>query len=98
MSGDLRGINELLATERSLQSRMAEVKAPPSCKEHQARSLRAIGRAIALLERTRDALASQDSTSLASLGVEGQAIEQDAKDIDALAADIRRAAGIPQAH
>jgi hypothetical protein len=95
MSGNTNGIEGLIATQRTLQARMAEVLAPPPCREHQQRSLRLIGRGIALLERTRDALAGKNPSDLAGLATEGTAIEEEAKATDALANDIRRAAGLP---
>jgi hypothetical protein len=95
MSGNTNGIEGLIATQRTLQARMAEVPAPPPCREHQQRSLRLIGRGIALLERTRDALAGKNASDLAALATEGTAIEEEAKATDALANDIRRAAGLP---
>jgi hypothetical protein len=95
MSGNMTGFDELIATQRGLQARMAEVVPPSSCREHHERSLRLVGRAIALLERTRDAVASKNTPALASVATEGRAIEEEAKATDALANDLRRAAGLP---
>jgi hypothetical protein len=95
LSGNMRGFDDLIATQRALQARMAEVLPPSSCREHHERSLRLIGRAIALLERTRDAVGGKDPTVLASIAPEGRAIEEEAKATDALANDLRRAAGLP---
>jgi len=95
LSGNMSGFEDLIATQRGLQSRMAEVLPPGSCREHHQRSLRLVGRAIALLERTRDAVAGKNSSDLASVATEGQAIEEEARATDAIANDIRRAAGLP---
>jgi hypothetical protein len=95
LSGNMSGIEGLIATQRTLQTRMSEVLPPPPCREHHQRSLRLIGRAIALLERTRDALSGKNPSDLAGLATEGSAIEEEAKGIDALANDLRRAAGLP---
>ena len=95
LSGNMTGFEDLIATQRSLQARMAEVLPPPSCREHYERSVRLVGRAIALLERTRDALSRGNSSDLTSMTSEGHAIEEEARATDALANELRRAAGLP---
>jgi hypothetical protein len=95
LSGNMSGFEELIATQRALHARMAEVLPPAACREHHQRSLRLIGRAIALLERTRDAVAGRNTSDLASVATEGHAIEEEARATDALANDLRRAAGLP---
>lgn len=95
-SGDTSQVDALLATQRSLRSRMEEIHAPPSCRRHQEASLRLMDRAITLLDRTRGALTSPDPAALMSIAAEGHAIESEAKAVDAMAADLRRAAGLPQ--
>jgi len=95
LSGNMSGFEDLIATQRALQARMADVLPPSSCREHHQRSLRLVGRAIALLERTRDAVAGKIPSDLASVATEGQAIEEEARATDALANDLRRAAGLP---
>ena len=95
LSGNMSGFEDLIATQRGLQARMAEVLPPGSCREHHQRSLRLVGRAIALLERTRDAVAGKNTSDLAGVATEGQAIEEEARATDALANDLRRAAGLP---
>jgi hypothetical protein len=47
-----------------------------------------------VLERTRDAVAGKNPSDLASLATEGHAIEEEARATDALANDLRRAAGL----
>jgi len=95
LSGNIDGIENLIATQRTLQTRMVEVLPPRSCSEHHQRSVRLIGRAIALLERTRDAIAGKNPSDLATMATEGRAIEEEARATDALANDLRRAAGLP---
>jgi hypothetical protein len=95
LSGNTSGIEGLIATQRALQARMAEVLPPPSCREHHRRSLRLIERAIALLERTRDAVAGKGASDVATMATEGRGIEEEARAVDALANDLRRGAGLP---
>ena len=95
LSGNIDGIESLIATQRTLQTRMVEVLPPRSCSEHHQRSVRLIGRAIALLARTRDAIAGKNPSDLATMASEGRAIEEEARATDALANDLRRAAGLP---
>lgn len=95
LSGNMSGVESLIATQRALQEKMAEILPPPSCREHHQRSLRLIGRAVALLERTRDAVAGKSASDLGAMATEGRAIEEEARATDALASDLRRAAGLP---
>jgi hypothetical protein len=95
LSGNMSGVEGLIATQRALQEKMAEILPPPSCREHHQRRLRLIGRAVALLERTRDAVAGKTSSDLAAMATEGRALEEEARATDALANDLRRAAGLP---
>ena len=94
MSGNTGAIDGLIATQRSLETRLGQIVPPPSCREHHQRSVRLFGRAIALLERTRDAMSGQGASDLGGAATEGRAIEAEAKALDALANDLRRAAGL----
>jgi hypothetical protein len=95
LSGNTSGIDGLVATQQALQARVADVLPPPSCREHPQRSLRPIERAIGMLERTRDAVAGKSTLDVATMAAEGRAIEEEARAVDALASDLRRAAGLP---
>jgi len=94
LSGNMGAIEGLIATQRSLETRLGQILPPPSCREHHQRSVRLFGRAITLLERTRDAVSGQGASALGGMAVEGRAIEQEARALDALANDLRRAAGL----
>jgi hypothetical protein len=94
MSGNTGAIEDLIATQRALEARLRQILPPPSCREHHQRSVRLFGRAIVLLERTRDAMAGQGASALGSVAAEGRAIEEEARAVDALANDLRRAAGL----
>ena len=94
MSGNTSAIEGLIATQRSLETRLGRIVPPPSCREHHQRSVRLFGRAIALLERTRDVMSGQATADLAGVAGEGRAIETEAKALDSIANDLRRAAGL----
>lgn len=95
MSGNTSGLESLIATQRSLGTRLEQIVPPAACREHHQRSVRLFGRAVAMLERTRDAMAGQGAAAdLASVASEGRAIEAEARALDALANDLRRAAGL----
>ena len=94
LSGNMGSIDALIATQRSLQTRMAQVVPPPSCREHHERSVLLFARSVALLDRTRSAMTGQGTTDLSSVAVEGRAIEEEARAVDAMANDLRRAAGL----
>jgi hypothetical protein len=93
ISGNMSGIDDLLAKQRTLAVRLGQLQPPPACREHHERSVRLFGRAIALLEKTRDAIGGQPA-DIAGTAAEGRAIEAEAKALDALANDIRRGAGL----
>jgi hypothetical protein len=93
ISGNMTGIDDLLAKQRTLAVRLGQIQPPPACREHHERSVRLFGRAIALLEKTRDAIGGQPA-DIASAATEGRAIEAEAKALDALANDLRRSAGM----
>jgi hypothetical protein len=94
LSGNMGSIDTLIATQRSLQTRMAQIAPPPSCREHHERSVLLFARSVALLDRTRAAMTGQGATDLTSVAVEGRAIEEEARAVDAMANDLRRAAGL----
>jgi len=94
MSGNTGAIEGLIATQRSLETRLGQIVPPPACREHHQRSLRLFGRAITLLERTRDAMTGQGASDLGVVAAEGRAIETEAKALDAVANELRRAAGL----
>jgi hypothetical protein len=94
LSGNMGSIDALIASQRSLQTRMAQVVPPPSCREHHERSVLLFARSVALLDRTRSAMTGQGTTDLSSVAVEGRAIEEEARAVDAMANDLRRAAGL----
>ena len=93
VSGNMTG-HDLIAKQGTLAVRLGQVRPPPACREHHDRSVRLFARAIALLEKTRDAIGGQPA-DIAGAATEGRAIEAEAKALDALANDIRRSAGLP---
>jgi hypothetical protein len=94
ISGNMDGIEGLIAAQRGLEIRLGQILPPPACREHHQRSLRLFGRAIVLLEQTRDALSGQGASNLGNVAAEGRAIEAEARALDSLANDLRRAAGL----
>jgi hypothetical protein len=94
LSGNMGSIDALVATQRSVQTRMAQVVPPPSCREHHQRSVLLFARSVALLDRTRAAMTGQGTADLSAIAVEGRAIEEEARAVDAMANDLRRAAGL----
>jgi hypothetical protein len=94
LSGNMGSIDALIVAQRSLQTRMAQIVPPLSCREHHERSVLLFARSVALLDRTRAAMTGQGTTDLSGIAVEGRAIEEEARAVDAMANDLRRAAGL----
>jgi hypothetical protein len=94
LSGNPKGIEELIASQRALVARLGEVAPPPACQEHHERSVRLVVRGISLLERARDAIAGAGALDAAYLATEGREIEQEARAVDALASDLRGGVGL----
>ena len=94
LSGNMASIDALIVAQRSLQTRMAQIVPPLSCREHHERSVLLFARSVALLDRTRAAMTGQGTTDLSGIAVEGRAIEEEARAVDAMANDLRRAAGL----
>ena len=94
LSGNMGSIDALIVAQRSLQTRMAQIVPPLSCREHHERSVLLFARSVALLDRTRAAMTGQGATDLSGIAIEGRAIEEEARAVDAMANDLRRAAGL----
>jgi hypothetical protein len=91
---DSSGFDELIRTSESLQRQISALIPPPPCQEHHQKTLAVIGESSAMLRRLRDAVLNRDMSALALFGSEGQVLEQRTREVDALAASIKRRYGL----
>lgn len=93
-SGDFSGFDALLAKARAQQDRLRSIAPPPACVEHH-RLASALARdSTALMERLKASLLKGDAAGLMAMSAEGQTLETRADELRALAATIRRQAGL----
>lgn len=92
--GDVSGLAALAAANQKVRDGLRAVAVPEPCREHHRQTLALIEESVAMLERVRSQLGGDDESSLAALPAEGRALEQQAKDVDALAAAIKRRFGL----
>jgi hypothetical protein len=92
--GDVSGFDGLAAANRSVRDALRAVAAPEPCREHHRLTLVLLDESIAMLDRVKGLISGADAGSLAAMPGEGQALERKAKDVDAMAAEIKRRFGI----
>jgi hypothetical protein len=94
VKGDASGFNGLAAANRGVLDSLRGVAVPEPCREHHRLTLGLLEESIALLDRVKGQLQGGDESSLAALPARGRELEQKAKDVDALATDIKRRFGL----
>jgi hypothetical protein len=92
--GDVSGFDGLAAANRGVRDALLAVAAPEPCREHHRLTLALLDESIAMLDRVKGLISGADAGSLAAMPAEGQALERKAKDVDAMAAEIKRRFGI----
>ena len=94
VKGDESGFEGLAAANRKVLDALRGVAVPEPCREHHRLTLGLMEESIAMLDRVRGQLQGTDEGSLAALPTQGRELEWKAKDVDALAADIKRRYGL----
>jgi hypothetical protein len=92
--GDASGLERLLAAQKGAAQRLRRVSVPAPCAEHHRLTVSLLDSAAALLQRLLGASANASGAGLGSLVNEGHDLEQRAKQVDTLAADIKKRYGI----
>jgi hypothetical protein len=92
--GDVSGFDTLESANKKIRDALRAVAVPEPCRDHHRQTLALIEESIAMLERVKGQLQGSDEGSLAALPAEGMALERKAKQVDALAADIKRRFGL----
>jgi len=94
VQGDTSGFDQLLETHRSAQRQIESMTVPPPCQEHHRRTVAVLNQALALLEKLQRGLASGGLEGLLSLSGEARQLEAETREIDALAAELKRRYGL----
>jgi hypothetical protein len=93
-AGDRGGFDDLFAEQRALRDRLAAIDVPLPCREHHRRSLEALDEAAALLGSVLGGIAQGQTADLTSTVARGQALEAKAREVDAVATEIKRRYGL----
>jgi hypothetical protein len=94
VQGDTSGFDQLLETHRAAQRQIESMAVPPPCQEHHRRTVAVLNQALALLEKLQRGLASGGLEGLLSLSGEARQLEAETREIDALAAELKRRFGM----
>jgi hypothetical protein len=89
-NGDVSGFDALTGANKQIRDALRAMTVPEPCREHHRRTLALIEESIAMLERVKGQIQGSDEGSLAALPAEGMALERKAKEVDALAVEIKR--------
>jgi hypothetical protein len=93
-SGDASGLERLIAAQQGAAQRLRRVSVPAPCAEHHRLTVSLLDSAAALLQRLQGASTNASGAGLGALVGEGHDIEQRAKQVDTLAAEIKKRYGI----
>jgi hypothetical protein len=94
VQGDTRGFEQLLETQRTAQRQIEAMTVPFPCHEHHRRTLEVMHEALALLEQLEGGVASGNLEGLLGLSGEARQLEAETREVDALAAELKRQYGV----
>ena len=94
VQGDTSGFDQLLDTHRTAQRQIESMTVPFPCQEHHRRTVGVLREALALLEKVQRGVASGGLEGLLSLSGEARQLEAETREIDALAAELKRRFGL----
>jgi hypothetical protein len=94
VKGDESGFDGLVAANRKVLDALRGVQVPEPCREHHRLTVGLLEESIAMLDRVKSQLQGGNEASLAALPAQGHELERKAKEVDALAADIKRRFGV----
>jgi hypothetical protein len=87
--GEASGFDKLIETNRAALQQLRGLNVPAECREHYATTIPLMEDAISLLERLRQGLGS-DTGSLQDVPALAQDLERRGRQVDTLAADLKR--------
>lgn len=94
MAGDTSGIDRLIESYRNFQYGIVKLNAPKVCKEHQNKTVEALGYSIQLLESMKNGIVKGDITAIQNLQAKAQTAKEKGEEADHLEKQIKAAYGI----
>lgn len=94
--GDASGFDELIAANQRVRDSVAAMTVPAPCEEHHSRTVRLLDEGLSLLKDVKSRFHSEEATGLEAIAANAYAIQNRAKEVDALATDVKRRYGIVQ--
>jgi hypothetical protein len=94
--GDASGFERLLDTLRQARERLRVVSVPVPCQEHHRRTLELLDAGLRLVERVQQGVQQGDAGMLMAVTGEAQGLEAGAREVEALAQQIRERHGLPK--
>ena len=92
--GDASGFDELIAANQRVRDSVAAMSVPSPCQEHHSRTVGLLDEGLSLLKDVKSRFLSEEPAGLEAIATSAYAIQSRAKQIDALAADVKRRYGI----
>jgi hypothetical protein len=92
--GDMSGFDGLAAANQKVRDSLSAMSVPEPCREHHRLTVGLLDESIAMLDRVKGQMGGGDLASLSAMAAQGHDLEQKAKRVDALAAEIKRRFGL----
>jgi len=93
-NGDVSGFDALAAANQKVRDGLRAIAVPEPCREHHRLTLALLDESIAMLQRVKGLINGADTGALAAMPAEARELERRTKDVDAMAAEIKRRFGL----
>lgn len=93
-NGDVSGFDALAVANQKVRDRLRAIAVPEPCREHHRSTLAVLDESIAMLQRVKGLIGRADAGALAAMPAEARELERKTKDVDAMAAEIKRRYGL----
>jgi hypothetical protein len=93
-NGDMSGFDALAVANQKVRDGLRAIAVPGPCREHHRLTLALLDESIAMLQRVKGGITGADAGTLASMPAQAREMERRTKDVDAMAAEIKRRFGL----
>ena len=93
-SGDMSGLDALAAANQKVRDGLRAIPVPAPCQGHHRLTLALLDESIGMLQRIKGRIGGADAGALASMPAEAHELERRTKEVDAMAAEIKRRFGL----